>query len=700
MPGADLYVEVVRFGNFEVDFRSGELRKAGVKLKLSGQPFQVLSILLRHAGKVVTREELRKELWPDTFVDVDHNLNTAINRIREVLDDSAVSPRFVETLPRRGYRFIAPVEGNGVAAPTFGSSKSDLRYRASRSVVMAGVIALLFVAGLVSFVWRTVRGKPAIEGVLQVTDDGNPKLLTSALLADGYRIYFNELRAGSPIIAQVAASGGETSQIESRISNPVLAALSMDSSSLLVVGEKFFFGSLWQLPLPAGDPRPLRNVVAQNATFTPDGHLIFSRDTALYVAEKDGSNPRKLGDFPSQIDSPVVSPDGERIRLTIEGSYSKSLWEVRSDGSNPHPLLQGWPGAAAACCGRWTADGKYFVFQSRSRGRTDLWVIPDGNRWSGGPLSPLRLTNGPLSYELPFPSLDGKHIFAVGLKPRGELVRFDSNSQQFVPYLSSISALDATVSHDGKWVTYTTYPDGQLWRSHADGSERLQLTYAPTVVAWPRISPDGTKVAYSSSNPSCLSCVYILPLDEGGTPRKVAENARTPSWSPDSGSLIAISTGKSSANKICSVNSFEGLQTINLRTGQITTIADSREMGGPFWPSSNMLVAPTLKLGKEGFAAFNFKTQKWSLLVKGIFQHWITSIDGESLYLMTGGDDPKILSIRLSDGTVNIIASLKNFRPIVDRDTDKWLGVATDGSPVLTRDIGSQEIYDLNVRWH
>ena len=100
---------LVRFGTFEVDLPAGELRKAGVRLKLPGQPFQVLAILLECPGEVVTREELQKRLWPDTFVDVDHNLNTAINKIREVLGDSAESPRFVETLPRRGYRFIGPL---------------------------------------------------------------------------------------------------------------------------------------------------------------------------------------------------------------------------------------------------------------------------------------------------------------------------------------------------------------------------------------------------------------------------------------------------------------------------------------------------------------------------------------------------------------------------------------------------------------
>jgi cholera toxin transcriptional activator len=115
---------IARFGVFELDLNTGELRKGGVKLRLQGQPVQVLTLLLERAGDVVTREELREKLWAsDTFVDFDHSLNTAINKVREALGDSAASPRYVETLARRGYRFIAPVQppiqappANGVAA--------------------------------------------------------------------------------------------------------------------------------------------------------------------------------------------------------------------------------------------------------------------------------------------------------------------------------------------------------------------------------------------------------------------------------------------------------------------------------------------------------------------------------------------------------------------------------------------------------
>src|ERR1700749_1748397 len=102
---------IVQFGTFEADLRSGELRKQGKRIKIQEQPFQVLTVLLQHPGEIVTREEFRNQNWPpDTFVDFDNSLNTAINKLRDALGDSANSPRFIETLPRRGYRFIGSIQ--------------------------------------------------------------------------------------------------------------------------------------------------------------------------------------------------------------------------------------------------------------------------------------------------------------------------------------------------------------------------------------------------------------------------------------------------------------------------------------------------------------------------------------------------------------------------------------------------------------
>jgi eukaryotic-like serine/threonine-protein kinase len=162
----------MRFGAFEVDLRSGELYKHGIRLKLQDQPFQVLVLLLEHSADVVTREELRQKLWPaDTFVDFDTGLNSAIKKLRDVLGDSAEEPRYIETLPRRGYRFIAPVENGDLPPPAVGKihvakvvplGPTPALWKKRRFVVTAGAAAFLMVAALVA--WRVISSRPALTG--------------------------------------------------------------------------------------------------------------------------------------------------------------------------------------------------------------------------------------------------------------------------------------------------------------------------------------------------------------------------------------------------------------------------------------------------------------------------------------------------------------------------------------------------------
>src|SRR5512146_2358698 len=160
---------VLHFGVFEADLQEAELRKGGIRIKLQDQPFQILSILLERPGQTVTREELRQRLWPvDTFVDFDHSLNSSIKKLREALGDDPENPRFIETLHRRGYRFIAPLDGATTPA-------IEQKRRLPVPVVMVWVAAVL-VASSVATIWlRSPSRLPRVARFTQITNDGRAK---------------------------------------------------------------------------------------------------------------------------------------------------------------------------------------------------------------------------------------------------------------------------------------------------------------------------------------------------------------------------------------------------------------------------------------------------------------------------------------------------------------------------------------------
>ncbi len=177
---------LLRFGVFEADLAAGELRKNGARIRLQDQPFQVLATLLENPGRVVTRDELRQKIWPaDTFVDFDHSLNTAVNKIREALGDSASSPRFVETLARRGYRFIAPIENPAAVAGTpNGNTAIDVALHPELRVpvphrglvrVLFGLIQVMYLAFYVSALYH-------LRDVDRVAGDLLPEWGASAIM--------------------------------------------------------------------------------------------------------------------------------------------------------------------------------------------------------------------------------------------------------------------------------------------------------------------------------------------------------------------------------------------------------------------------------------------------------------------------------------------------------------------------------------
>ena len=559
--------------------------------------------------------------------------------------------------------------------------------RASRLWLAAAGVALAMVTALIAW-WRTPPPIPVVEDVTQLTDDGQPKQNT--VVTDGSRVYFNEGPPGSLRIVQVSVTGGPTALIGTRFANSQIAGLAPDGSSLLVLGSGAADPTypMWSIPLPAGEPRRLGDEKAQDATYFPDGRILFTRGPALYVAENDGSQVRKIISLSadSTLSAPNVSPDGRHLAFTAYsfGNGKNTLFESAPDGTGLQAIAKNNP-ALSQCCGIWSSDGRNLIYQSGSEFRGDLWLLREQTRLFHRSREPVRLTNGQLSYWASGSaslSRDGKEIFAIGAKWRGELVRYDMKSKQFLPLLSGISATDPTFSRDGKWVAYLSYPDHTLWRSRSDGTDRTQLTHAPLKATYPSISPDGEQVAFSTSEDE----VYVVGTDDN-TPERIAGNGRAPTWSPD-GNLLAFTF---------MVSPFEA-HVYDLRTGKVSAVPSSLGLVGTHWVTQDTLVAATLDTTR--FRTFNFMTQKWTDLAFGTITNWFVSPDRKYLYFTTGGAEPKVLRLRFADHRTETIASLKDIRRVVDPvTTGTQVDVAPDGSPIFTREVGTQEIYALKIRW-
>lgn len=451
-PHANPASGVIRFGSFEMDKRSGELRRKGIKVKLSAQPFDVLVALVEKPGQVVTREELHEKLWSqNTFVDFEHGLNKAINKVREALGDNADNPRFIETLPRRGYRFLAPVTAAAqpdapVAVGAFPArdqvsglpNVAPAPERRWRLWPWAAAIAAFVVLGAVITFLSLPARPPRVLRVTQLTHDGLRKAqdsLTFLPATDGSRVYFSEDVSGAnTIITQVSVTGGPVSTLAALPShlgefNSGVLALDYSSvrSELLVYGRAL--SPLFSLSLPGGSaPRRIGDYSVNGAAWAPDGQsiVISSRDT-LYRVKADGSDIRKLATVPGNPMFPRWSPDGKKIVFSIDAwnDLPSPLWEIDADGTNPRLALPGMQNETEIYPA-WSAGGKYLIYAVLLPGNdVQLFAVQQETGIWHRQAKPVQLTSGPLSFNAPTIGPDGKTIYALGSLNQGELMRFD-----------------------------------------------------------------------------------------------------------------------------------------------------------------------------------------------------------------------------------------------------------------------------------
>ena len=580
-----------------------------------------------------------------------------------------------EGVARRGAR-SASTTGQSQAAPPL-----RRRWR-----ILIGL--LIIAAALLIFYRSAPSPTPELSEYTQLSHDGEAKFLAGT---DGSRLYLGVGALTAPGIAQMSVSGGDPVRIPVPSAYTIPAAVSPDGTELLAIGrpglEVEYPGSLWRLPTLNGPPRRIGSLLATDATWSPDGTMLaYCNRGDLFVSASDGTGARKVASLKGIIYAPQFSPDGSRLRFTWQNvtSASRSLWEVTVEGQHLHRLLPGWHQPSTDADGKWTTDGKFFVFQANGQ----IWALPDrAGLFGRADGEPIRLTSSPMPLASPLPSKDGKKLFVVGSTLHGTLSRYDGNLGQFLTYFGGISAECVAFSRDGKWIAYVTYPDGSLWRSRVDGSERLRLTDPPIYPLNPQWSPDGKQIAFWGYRTGKVDEIYTVPANGGAPELLIPGNSvarREPNWSTN-GDRILFEEVAPNAPPV--------LRLLDVRSHRVSSLPESVGYSSPRWSPDGRYVAAMTKNGLR-MVLFDFQTGKWSDLIQTAvdFPNW--SKDGRFIYFVHYPEKPAVLRIRISDRKLEQVADLKGFEPT--GFWGFWLGLDPEDSPLMLRDAGTQDVYSLD----
>jgi Tol biopolymer transport system component/DNA-binding winged helix-turn-helix (wHTH) protein len=734
----------VQFGVFEADLRSGELRRSGVRVRIQTQPFRLLVELLRYPGEVVSREELQLALWgADTTVDFDHSLGIAVNKLRDALGDSAENPRFVETLAKRGYRFIAPVkvldpapveaaaapvaEPAATAAPT--SNLGQDRWHRAAIGAAAGLAAIALLLGGI-LVFRPQNHEP--WRIRQITHTGRvlendvevESLSSSA--SDGARLYFSHIENGSPVLAEALTANGELSTfpLPSEIGAPLIGSLSPDNSRLIVRSHLQADPEqpLWIVPTLGGDARRVPNILAHDATWmpfgmptgmpagTPEGQrLLIASGSDLLTVAPDGSDLRKFLTVPGRAFWMRWSPDGKTLRYTLRDPQRQTiaLWEVNADGSNPHPLLPNWSQPAAECCGSWTGDGQRYVFQSWHSGHSEIWSMRERpwleRIWHWRQNAPSQITNGPLDFEAPSSPPNSRKVDFIGVNSQIDLLAAvptnSSGSSSFTALAFTSQAQDlssaalAVYSRDGQWVAWLNAADGSLWRSRADGRERIEVTTPPLRIFNMKWSPDNRTLALMAEDPGKPWKVYLVKA-EGDIPTPVLKEDRNeadPDWSADGKSIIfgrlpdRMETGQPKA-----------IYQLNLETRQLTEIPGSAGLFSPRLSPDGRYIA-AIRLDQKALMLYDTTTQHWTTLAEHGVGDPTWAHDSRSVYFQDFLEAGKpIYRIAIPGGQPQPVATIQNLRPIAATDF-RLIGLAPGDRPIVSARTSSVNLYEVDL---
>jgi Tol biopolymer transport system component/DNA-binding winged helix-turn-helix (wHTH) protein len=549
---------LVRFEVFEADLQSGELRKRGQRIRLQEQPFRILAMLLERPGEVVTREEMRQKLWPaDTFVDFDHGLNSAVARLREALDDSAEEPRFVETIPRQGYRFIAQAD---LPAPNDGPSGHPAS-PASRNgwIALFASLGVLFSLGVWWFAHTRSDGPPPSVELMPLAGMHGYEL-DPAFSPDGTQVAFF-LIDGENSGIYTALVGGEKPLRLTRSSNDCCPAWSADRRQVAFL--RFFEkeAAIYVVPALGGTERRLYTMPRPTYPYlawSPDGTVLAFPEGSPYNAESRimflslaDSTTRQLTYPPHEArdDGVAFSPDGRQVafvRGTIAGVVNDVFVVPSTGGRAKRVTFDNCQTFGAS----WTSDGHDIVFSSVRGGQLSLWRVPA----SGGTPHPVAGAGSPA--KLPSVARKGDLLAYQQVVSKDDIARINlvdrehSKGPPTVVISEKGSKLRPRFSPDGSRIAFESDRLGnwEIWICSIAGKDCEQLTSLHGTAGTSAWSPDGRFLAFEF-HPTEHAEVYVVELPNG-VPQLIrtipgADNL-APSWSRD-GKWIYFASKKGGA---------------------------------------------------------------------------------------------------------------------------------------------------------